>query len=341
MKRILLLIAALLIAFIAANAHCYTWYTTLPTVSVSGSITTTYTGNKNFVSTGSSSGTATFNSGSSFNSWTALNFENKTHIKVPITFPVGKGKLGFYGTNDVTHINMNGEDTIWSEDVSIDTLISSGSVTGKYNVIATADSVYIHGNYYKPGTAYYSTPGDLSTRVLIGNCSGFVPGTALPVILTNFYYGNNNLVWEVGIENNISNYIMLYSDNGADWNIFGEKIPYNISGSKYSMPTNKNGFYKLKVIELDGTVSYSSTIRVNTNINSNDDVKIYPNPTNNILIIEASMGLENIEIYNFSGIRLINTTSTNISIKDLPCGNYMIKITRINGDVSTNKIIKN
>ena len=57
-KRILILIAAFMVTFFAANAHCYPSYMwSESTTSVSGSISSSYTGNKKFVT---SSGTTVF-----------------------------------------------------------------------------------------------------------------------------------------------------------------------------------------------------------------------------------------------------------------------------------------
>ena len=61
------------------------------------------------------------------------------------------------------------------------------------------------------------------------------------------------------------------------------------------------------------------------------NVRIYPNPANDILYIESTLNIEQVGVYDISG-RLLKQFSTinkdhNISINDLVNGIYLVKIT--------------
>ena len=64
--------------------------------------------------------------------------------------------------------------------------------------------------------------------------------------------------------------------------------------------------------------------------NNDNDIMIYPNPTDDFINIENPSGSEySIDIYNDKGQKLISQSSSgisNINISDLPCGLYIITI---------------
>lgn len=72
-------------------------------------------------------------------------------------------------------------------------------------------------------------------------------------------------------------------------------------------------------------------------------VKLYPNPTSNILNIEANGAIQNIAVYNVLGQEVMNKqtegTSISLDVSSLNSGIYVIK-TMIDGNVSSTKFIK-
>jgi len=72
-------------------------------------------------------------------------------------------------------------------------------------------------------------------------------------------------------------------------------------------------------------------------------VKLYPNPTSNILNIEAAVNIQNIAIYNVLGQEVMNKenngTSVSIDVSGLNLGIYVVKTT-IDGNESSTKFIK-
>ena len=72
-------------------------------------------------------------------------------------------------------------------------------------------------------------------------------------------------------------------------------------------------------------------------------VKYYPNPVNNTLNVQANTTIQEIEIYNLLGQRVIvlkpNTSATEINMADLQAAVYMMKVT-MNGNVEIYRVIK-
>ena len=72
-------------------------------------------------------------------------------------------------------------------------------------------------------------------------------------------------------------------------------------------------------------------------------VKLYPNPTSNILNIECTASIQAITVYNVLGQEVMTTSpkadSVTINISDFQSGVYLVKST-VDGTTSTSRIIK-
>ncbi|PKP25155.1 MAG: hypothetical protein CVU03_09085 [Bacteroidetes bacterium HGW-Bacteroidetes-2] len=83
---------------------------------------------------------------------------------------------------------------------------------------------------------------------------------------------------------------------------------------------------------------------LNTGINLiKSSVTLYPNPVNNILIIESSDNIESVEIFNLLGQKILNEKASQlrkeIDMSQLSKGMYLVKVLS-NGISHTSKIIK-
>lgn len=73
-----------------------------------------------------------------------------------------------------------------------------------------------------------------------------------------------------------------------------------------------------------------------------NEISIYPNPTNGILNVDAIETISKIEIFNILGSLVkISENSNQINLTDLNSGTYFAKITSIEGKVKNQKIVKN
>lgn len=72
----------------------------------------------------------------------------------------------------------------------------------------------------------------------------------------------------------------------------------------------------------------------------NKDIKIYPNPATDILMVQSSEKINEIEVYDISGKKIKVTANENkVNVKNIPSGSYIIKLTTGAGIISK-KFIK-
>lgn len=162
------------------------------------------------------------------------------------------------------------------------------------------------------------------------------PSVALPVILSYFDCedGTNaaTLKWQAVEETNLENYILEYSRDGMSFSTLAKISPgganqvyqfvhYNVSGTAW---------YRLKMVEQDGSYKYSETRKLL--LKSNTDLTIIPNPANDRFYIYSknAPGIKTIAIISPDGtvVKTINSYNDGqpISIADLPKGSYLIKV---------------
>jgi len=93
----------------------------------------------------------------------------------------------------------------------------------------------------------------------------------------------------------------------------------------------------LSDIEFAGFTTSFTTELNNYISDAYNNIKIYPNPAKNNLVIE---GIENteIEIYNLLGVKILTTTENIINVSAIPTGNYILKI-KANKNIITKNIV--
>lgn len=86
-------------------------------------------------------------------------------------------------------------------------------------------------------------------------------------------------------------------------------------------------------------LNYCDAALSNTEVTSNAQFSIFPNPAQNMVYIETNKGISKIEIFNQQG-QLVKTSKTkSISITELTSGLYFIKVGMANNSI-TKKLIK-
>lgn len=98
--------------------------------------------------------------------------------------------------------------------------------------------------------------------------------------------------------------------------------------------------YVLSDSEVANLYDNNSTLTV-TDFSKTQSAEVYPNPVKDILNIKTSGTVKSVEIFNTSGSKVKEGKSTNIDMKQLPAGMYMVKITDSEGKTTTKKVIKN
>jgi len=156
--------------------------------------------------------------------------------------------------------------------------------------------------------------------VFLNSCTAgtYIP---LPVQLTSFKAversGSVQLAWTVAEERGIDRYEVEKSLRGDNFQKIGEVGAANTSVYNFfdNAPAQGKNFFRLRIIENDGSYRYSSIVAV---IIGSDiaSIAIYPNPTSNhrlgLQLVNQPQGLYRLKLYNNVGqqvmSKLINHT---------------------------------
>jgi hypothetical protein len=180
----------------------------------------------------------------------------------------------------------------------------------------------------------------ISSQTSIGN--GFVVFTAfgtdspLPVVLGSFSASlaadNSVLVsWSTEQEVNSSYFSVERSSNASDFKDIGTVAAKgnSVTVSTYSFTDNsaQNGvnYYRLKMVDLDGSFVYSQVSVVNSDLVQN--VRVFPNPASNYIYITlgGSAPTSSVRLIDLNGKILqeqrLNATTLNNTIS-MPVSNY-------------------
>ncbi|MEZ5017189.1 MAG: zinc-dependent metalloprotease [Flavipsychrobacter sp.] len=87
-------------------------------------------------------------------------------------------------------------------------------------------------------------------------------------------------------------------------------------------------------------ISYQSTSI--TNLMSNDNISIYPQPAHNVLNVDYTGAISSLQIYNMVGQNVLtqkNGTTRQIDISSLPTGSYILQLKTKEGTMRSKKLI--
>ncbi len=234
--------------------------------------------------------------------------------------------------------------------------------SGTYAYFVTVTSAGVAAFPYYIGIQYYGTPqttnfsssGTSNTVVIGTSVTCNYPGT-LPLELISFNGYNeknkNKLTWETADEVNVSHFDIERSRYGLKFEKLGElkSKGKNNATETYDF-TDDNplivNYYRLKMMDKDGTFDYSKTIAVSNN--QINHIQIFPSIAKDFVHIRSENALNNVSICvtDLMGRTLIqsmiNTEKgepTILNISTLTKGMYLISIGE-NGFRTVNKIIK-
>ncbi|QES90049.1 T9SS type A sorting domain-containing protein [Rhizosphaericola mali] len=235
----------------------------------------------------------------------------------------------YYGSSSISSTQLVAGSTITNYTPSLLRMYSPLSSTGVYFTYQSIDQA--------------STPSTNQTYTIYSSYP-------LPVVLSDFIAKLNNniatLSWKGVTEINFSTYYIEASSDGSNFNTIGQ-IKGTGSRSVYSFQYNLTQpltYFRLNMVDLDGTIKYSDIISLNKS-NLNTSLSLYPNPTAGPLTINnLPEGDKNIVILDLNGRVLHSYQTSNLSLNiDLPnltAGIYLVKIKGKNGDINTLKFIK-
>jgi len=188
------------------------------------------------------------------------------------------------------------------------------------------------------------------------------PYEVLPVELISFTGSNvgskNRLNWVTASEKNTDKFIVEKSIDGVNWFYVGEKPAAGNSTVQLTYelfddyPVVGDNLYKLKTIDLDGSISYSQIVNIKLESSSiNGIVGAYPNPTSGefTLVIASSTDINTtIFIYDVLG-QIVKDVKVNlnqgvnkpsINLSSLANASYIVLFKDSKGIEHKYKIIK-
>lgn len=194
-------------------------------------------------------------------------------------------------------------------------------------------------------------------------CLPFPSCGVLPVTLLSFTGKliNNKieLAWQTALEYNIKNYVIERSNDGVNFNELTKVLPRsnNGNGDNYSStdlyPYSGANFYRLKTVDINGSISYSSILKFIAAQKTLTITRLFPNPVSNLLYIQLQSVKRQqaiLQLFDVVGKQAsmqkisLNTgvTEAVINMSFAPQGTYLLQCKDEKGNLlGTFKIVKN
>ncbi len=229
-------------------------------------------------------------------------------------------------------------------------------------------SITLNGWAANPNTAHnivldatglmYSPGASVARDHLINDLGWTITGDALgtcivlPVRLINFIAqpekNEVKLQWTSADEHNFKGYSIERSSDANNWSEIGfvnaktdgqQKMDY---GFYDQHPLSGTGYYRLKLMDKDGSFTYSEIRKVV--FAGQTTVSVYPNPARNFVTVSGLSGKSAIKLMDVTG-RTLQTITTEspyekIKVSTLAKGIYNLVIVSDKGGVITKKVVK-
>lgn len=183
----------------------------------------------------------------------------------------------------------------------------------------------------------------LNDRLLFGATDFFkgaemwrIENFAVPLTLLNFTAQKENkkvaLNWQTSNEINTALFQIERAENNRFVKIGETNAENNLNGHTYKFideyPLPGNNFYRLKMIDFDGSFTYSSVERIY--FDEKSYIRIFPNPALNKLNIFKVKDFNNLQVIDAAGKvvwqQKISNENVQINIQRLLPGNYILKL---------------
>lgn len=150
---------------------------------------------------------------------------------------------------------------------------------------------------------------------------------------------NVQLDWQTATETNNDFFTIERSMDAISWDVVttvdgaGNSVQPKSYYTVDYKPYVGTSYYRLKQTDFDGTTTYSNVVAINRSALGNEQITVYPNPTDGIVLVEgATEELQTLQVYNALGkvltnrvgIDKSNPTQTKLDLSRLPAGCYFI-----------------
>lgn len=218
--------------------------------------------------------------------------------------------------------------------------------TASFEIVPPGDPSIIHFGFGDPAINNAAS----GINEFNGFNPGSVSGLVLPVKLLAFSAKPSGddvvLNWKTVSEINFSHYDIQRSVDQRNWEYLGRitakgqvstVIDYQwIDGNAFAK--SNQFYYRLKMVDVDNSVDYSP-IRYIQSQGITEKFKLYPNPTSDVLIVDIQDWTGEpvkVMLINFQGKRFFEqsiTTSSEIDVRALPAGIYLVQLQAKNGEL--------
>ncbi len=207
----------------------------------------------------------------------------------------------------------------------------------------------------------YSVTDKAGTRSLGPNNVNVSFAGVLPVRILSFNGSLNNgvtkLNWLVANQSGTAKYFVERRAENGQWNEIGSVKAINQAGNiSYNFddvnPLTGFSYYRLRIVDWDGGIQYSTIVKIAKNIDYSFNVTVYPNPVKEKLSIAITT-----EKQDNVSISLFDNTGKLVMIKkiDLQVGNntiildeiatfakglYMVRVSNEQGTLASTKVLK-
>ncbi len=259
----------------------------------------------------------------SSNSKSAISSLGALFLDAPITSPNNQSVFSQTGQSfDIVSNSVIDHQSNWTQVCGTFTATSTseyiviGNIFSDQNtpgIITTGISVLPGGSNAWSGAYYFID--DINVEP-IGLTSNFCEMSTLPVELADFKAeqksGFNEIKWTTFSETNNEYFSLLHRDGNGDFieikRIFGQGNSTNVNTYSYKHPFPEEiEYYKLKQVDFDGQFEYSNVISLKRKISQ--DIVIYPNPSDNLLMLEGDLKKFNTEKWMLNDVMGKNVSS--------------------------------
>lgn len=296
---------------------------------------------------------------------TAIVETETIQINIPFSWPSAQdgqtNTVKLEIPSDVTVVSvvggtLTGDELVFTDDEAVLTL--SSNTIGSYTIRA----IYNNPGYFNVGNLQVYEPCDLNkyqSFLHVGEENPHFPFRSieiswiqdpLPVRLVNFdlYQENHHVAlnWTTAEEVNFSHFEIEKTSDLKSWYTL-HSTPSN-GGGRYSyvdaaFVTAPITYYRLKMVDMDGSYSHSTVKSVRSSL-SRDLVVFHPNPARNFLKYTAPEGeVKAISLYDVTGVLKAGTqhfnASNTLDISGFADGIYLVDVQLNDGTSLRQKIL--
>jgi hypothetical protein len=179
--------------------------------------------------------------------------------------------------------------------------------------------------------------------------------TPLPVKLASFKVTKegdavSQLNWVTTEEVNASHFDVERSADSGNWKVIGTEQSHgnstanNVYNFTDATPLSGVNYYRLKMVDADGTFAHSTIQSVTMGEFTNRAVRVFPNPVSEVLYLseENLASVKQVSLVTADGVTAYHANtvgSEGINVKNLTGGLYIVKLMHNDGSLSNHRVL--